>query len=315
MLSAIGWIALTLWDSIGQLPTSLGALRLDHIAIAGIPAMLSVYITAHIYFLVLSGIVPQTLSFHSVALPFFAAQVVRYLPGKVWGIIYIAQATAGWIPSRYTVRANIVQFTLMTFNSIVVATSVYAYYRKGILPALVTYAVLLLIVYGISITDLLQRAASLILRAHEYQRSNSNRVKNLLLLTLLQAEWLVYLTACKLILPGHISFGDSVIIATIYAVAWLAGALAIILPGGLFVREGSFLWLSGLLGYNAADMFLFSIFARILFTLCDVVCAVIGLALMRSPQMAQFDSMRGQNARPTTKDSLAPGKQEERVKE
>jgi hypothetical protein len=280
MIAAISWIALTLRDSIGQLPDSLGALRLVHIAIAVIPAIVSVFIAAYIYFLVLSGIVPINASFCSVALPFFAAQAVRYLPGRIWGIFYLAQATAEWIPARYAVRANIVHFALTTLNSIMVAISVYAYYCKGMMLALMTYTGLLLLVYLILKTDLLQRAAAIITRDHAWRSSNISR--SLLQLGLLQADWLFYVIACKLMLPGHFSSGDAVIITTIYAMAWLAGALAVILPGGLFVRESSFLWLSSLFGFNPADMFLFSIVTRILFTLSDVTCAAIGLGLMRA---------------------------------
>lgn len=279
MLAAIGWIAFTVRDSIDRLPASLGALQLAHIVSAGMPAVASVLIAAYMYFLVLSGIVPLTASLRTVVLPFLVAQAVRHLPGKIWGIVYLAQATTGLVAPRHAVKANIVHFSLTTLYSLAAAASVYVFYRTGAAPALMTYAVLLLILYLVLRSDLLQRSASLIMRDHEYQRSRTR--KDLAFLGLLQADWLFYVMVCALLLPAPFALGDSLIIAALYSVAWLAGALAVMLPGGLFVREGAFLWLSGLFGYDAADIFLFSLVARILLTLIDVACAVLGMVLMR----------------------------------
>jgi hypothetical protein len=276
-LSALIWIILALREYIGQVPASFAAVRASHLVLAALAAIVSVLVNAYVYFLVLCGVVPTRPPVRDGVVPFLGGQLVRYLPGKIWGMLYLTQATGEGIPARYVVRAGMVHLGLTLFHSVGVALCVYAYYSAGPRAALPALAALGLLVYGALRADVLHRASAFLLRDHHPVRSQDRR--DLLLLALLEMDWLFYLVACALMLPGRVGLEDSVVVAAAYAVAWLVGALAFILPGGLLVREGSFLWLSGQLGFPAADMFMFSVVARVLFTLADVVCAALGAAL------------------------------------
>lgn len=268
MLLALIWISLTIRNSLDQLSTSFVSLKWSSIALSFVPAITMIFITAYIYFLILSRSVPVP-SAQSVMKPFIASQVVRYLPGKIWGVFYQAQASSRWIPTRYTLKANIEHYILVNLNSIAVFISVFIYYREGIITALGVFAVCLILVF-------------LVLKRPLPFLHNRGDSKDLLILGLLQAEWLFYFIACVFILPSDYDIKSAMIISTSYAMAWLVGALAILLPSGLFVREASFIWITGLFGFNPVDMLIFSIVARTLFTLADIVSAFLSKILLQT---------------------------------
>lgn len=283
VLSAVAWISFTLWGSIGHLKTSLQTLEIRYVALSIIPAVLMVFITAYAYFLILSSMVSLIPAARTVMTPFITSQVVRYLPGRIWGIFYQVQVRDNSVQTHSVVKANVVHFILFTVNSVAVAVSAYVYYDNGITAGFITFATLISLVFLVLKTSLLQRIASLAARIsirEEQPRGVDSR--DLLILGLLQLEWLLYLMACVLMLPGHVNFTDALIIASNYVVAWLFGIIATVMPSGLIVREASFLWLCSLFSFGSADMLAFTIAARILFTFADLVAAALGVALLRA---------------------------------
>lgn len=288
ILSAAGWISFSLRDSTGYLKTSLQTLELQYLALSLIPAVLMVFITSYVYFLILAGFVPSIPPPRNVMVPFITSQVVRYLPGRLWGIVYQVQVRDNSVQTRSVVKANVVQFALFSLNSIAVAVSAYVYYDKGIVIGLITFAALMMLIFLVLRTSLLQRIASLMTRiAISEEQSRFVNNKDLLILGLLQLEWFLYFMACALILPGHVNFTDILIIASNYVVAWVVGIITTVLPSGLIVREASFIWLSSLFGFDPTDMFAFSIVARVIFTLADIVSATLGLALLREGRIVE----------------------------
>lgn len=284
MLSAGMWVSLSLGDNIGQLKDSAASLNLGYIAVSLIPAMISIFIAACIYYLLLSRITPNLPPIKFVMKSFVSSQVVRYLPGKVWGVFYQAQATAGLISARDTIKANIEHFLLVNINSIAVAIAVFTYYMEGIVTALSFFFIAEVFIFLNLRTSFLRRVVSVTSRLSGLDRepfySRRSNNKDMLILSLLQAEWLFYFIACVLILPAYFSIESAVVVATCYAIAWLIGALSIVLPSGLFVREASFIWLGSLLGFPLADLLAFSVVARILFTLADLASAALSNILL-----------------------------------
>lgn len=259
VISAILWVFIILRENAGKLTISMASLELKWIALSVVPAMISVFIATYIYYLVLSGIVLVPLSVRNIMTPFIVSQVVRYLPGKIWGIYYQI-VSSKQVSSHQTVKANIRHFALTNLNSFAIAASVFTYRHEGNWTALVVFVAV-------------QFSMFFFLTTYD-----SNR--GIQIFTLLQAEWLVYFFTCFLILPGYYGIGEVLFIATCYVIAWIGGALIVMLPGGLFVREASFIWLSGLFGFNPGDMLAFSIIARMLFTLADVACASLSVLFL-----------------------------------
>lgn len=287
ILTATIWIFLTIWHNIGQIISSFASLELGYVAVSFIPAIIAVFITAYVYFLILSKITTGLPPVQDVMTAFLTSQVVRYLPGKIWGVYYQMHALSGLTPMRHTLKAAIEHYLLVNLNSIAVALSVLTYYRKGVAAGVEVFIISVIVIFLILRISLLQRVSSEIGRLTATdnepfaQNRNDARIE-MRILGLLQAEWICYFMACIFILPGYFGVNNAIIIATSYAVAWLIGALAVVLPAGLFVREASFIWITGLFGFNPADMLIFGIVARTLFTLAEIISAALSMLLMRT---------------------------------
>jgi hypothetical protein len=283
--ASIGWISASLWGSLDQMSAAISSLELGGFLLSVLPAMASIFITSYLYCLVLARYVPDPPPFLHVVRPFMISQVVCHLPGKIWGVFYQANAMTEWVEAGDTVQANAEHYILQNYNSVVIALSVFGHFQWGTTVALGIYVSALFLLLLVLRNSLLSRMIAVIMRtvAGRKVRFNPCRGKdnNLLIIGLLQADWFFYLLMFAIILPANFSLQDTIVIGACYAIAGFIGAMTIILPSGVFVREASFLWIVGSLGFDPIEMFIFSIVARTLFTLVDVACATLALSLIR----------------------------------
>jgi len=210
--------------------------------------------------------------------------VVRYLPGKIWGIFYQVQATAKWISARYTINANIEHYALAQLNLIAVASGFSLYIFRGVIPALAVFFLVMTIELLVMRTHLVHRIMQVFsspLSANKEPLGiiESNN-KEVLILILFQAEWVLYILACAMILPEQYGAEDVIVVAISYTAAAFIGALAFVVPSGLIIREASFIWLSGLLGFEPADMLVFSISLRLIIMLSEIICSMFCMILL-----------------------------------
>ena len=283
--ASIGWISVRLWDGFDQISATVSSLEPSYLFLSLVPAMVSAFLSAYIYSLVLSRTVAEEPPLPHVMRHFIVSQVVRHLPGKIWGVFYQVNAMAKWVLGRATVQANFEHYALLNYNAIAIALSVFALLKYGMFVSLGVYSSTLLLLFVALKTDFLSLIMSIITKVFSGSKEPFERCikknNNLLIMSLLQVDWFFYLLTCLIILPAFTSLKDALIIGTCYAIAWFVGAMTIILPGGVVVREASFLWITGLFGFGPVEMFIFSIVARTLFTLADVLCALLAVSVVR----------------------------------
>lgn len=272
VLVSIGWISFALWESRGELPAFLSTIEPTRFAIAVFMIAIEFVIISYVYFLVLCGASNAGVRTSQVMMRYLISQVVRYLPGRVWGHLYLIQTMADVIPIMDVVKANIRHFLLITIYSVSIAAAVLAYNFHAPGVAVMLFAVTQVLIFAALRGSLL---------GWDYCGDiGSGRIPKILVF--LFVDWFVYFLACTFILPESSGVRDTVNISTCYAIAWLAGSLAVVVPGGLFVREASFIWLGALLGYGLSEMLTFGIAARILFTVAEVVCAALSVLFLSS---------------------------------
>jgi len=275
--SAMVWMFLLLRDSLDRLEVPIYLMNPADLVLSVFLLMVTAIIVSYVYFLLLGRVVPGTLPAMYVIAPYLTSQVVRYLPGKIWGVFYQVQAMSKLVHTGDTVKANIEQFALTNMNSIAVAACVYMYYGGMIGTALTVFAVAMTIMF------LFIRSSFLRLTISIFSRSTSSikesfvakkcKRKNALIFSLIQVEWIIYILACALLLPDNYYLNEVIIVSAIYAVATLIGGILLIIPSGIVVREASFIWLSSFLGFNVVDMFTFSIVFRIVDMVAETMCA------------------------------------------
>lgn len=275
--SATVWIFLMLRDSIGRLTVPIYFMNPADLVLSVFLLMVTAIVASYVYFLLLGRVVPGTLPAMNIIAPYLASQVVRYLPGKIWGVFYQVQATSKWVHTGDTVKANIEQFALSYMNSIAIAACLYMYYSKGVGTALAVLAVAMIIMFLFLRSSVLHFAISIFSRSpsainESFTVKKCNR-KYGLVLFLFQVEWIIYVLACAMILPENYYLSEVVIVSVIYVVASLIGWIAFMIPSGIVVREASFIWLSSLFGFDAVDMFAFGVVFRIVNMIAEILCA------------------------------------------
>jgi hypothetical protein len=294
VLSGLIFLVFSLRNSTDQLMTTIMLIKPGYLLLSLIITVITLIIFAYAYFLILSRTVPVGLSPLNVIIPWIFSQVVRYLPGKIWGIFYQVQATAKWIPARYTIKANIEQYALSQLNLIAVASGAYIYFYRGIISALAVFTSVLLIEFLVMRKHVVHRIMHIVpsllsINKESFRVPESNK-KEVLILCLFQAEWVLHILVCAMILPKHFGAEEVIIVAISYTAAASIGALAFVIPSGLIIREASFIWLGGLLGFEPADMFVFSIALRLIIMSSEIICVMLGVILLG------FKPLRGKHA-------------------
>ena len=207
--AAVGWIAHRLWDGFDEVLAAISSLEPGFLLLSIVPAMISVFIAAYLYFLVLARSVPKPPPLAHVMGHFIISQVVRHLPGKIWGVFYQANAMTKWVEARATVQANIEHYALMNYNSIAMAISVFALFQYGTTVAMVIFSVALLLLFVALRLSLLKRIVSIIIKITTRSKESMDRSienkHNLLIVALLQVDWFFYFLTCLIILPAYFS--------------------------------------------------------------------------------------------------------------
>lgn len=264
---------------MGQLAVPIYVINPANLVLSVFLLMVTATVVSYVYFLLLGRVVPGILPAMNVIAPYLTSQVVRYLPGKIWGIFYQVQAMSELVHTGDTVKANIEQYALSNMNSIAVAACLYMYYSLGVGTALTALAVAMAIMFLFIRSSLLHLTISTFLRTpssiNESFVVKKCKRKDVLIFSLFQVEWIIYILACALILPENYYLNEIIIVSVIYAVAALIGGALFMIPSGIVVREASFIWLSSLFGFDVADMFTFSIVFRIVDMVAEIMCAFL----------------------------------------
>lgn len=223
---------------------------------------------------------------------FFAGQIVSYLPGRLLGTAYLINETQKIIPALTMIRINIeLILTIMLFNTSL-AMVILAYYLVGLKTAAIlgTLGLILFVVYHrINMFDyILHMAAKIlpkkfsekILKAKTHRPFDYKTIG--VMLVVFAIHWAAYLKAwlclknAFVMLEGHAVF----LLAAAYSISWFIGFITMVTPGGLGVREVSFVLLVSEYLPKQTASFL-SVFLRIWLILVDIILFLVSLAVVK----------------------------------
>ena len=198
-----------------------------------------------------------------VILMYLLSQPLKYLPGRVWAMLYQARQMAHTIGTPAAIAASLTHMVLSLCGCLLVYGL-----AMGRSPWLLLAGVLAIALWlhhgGIA------RYWS---RSEPCKKVHPAQISAIALLILM--EWFWYLIACNLFInfPDQ-SWHSVVTVGAIYAVAWLIGSLVAIVPGGLIVREGAFVTMASAATSMSADQVLmFAGVARLVFSCAEAVSA------------------------------------------
>jgi hypothetical protein len=282
VVAAGAWLGHALWRHAGELAASAASLAPERLVLALLPGLAARTLSALTYYLILARIAPGLPSFRHLVTPYFASQVVRYLPGKVWSVFYQVGSFARWVRGRDVWEANLLEFAVGNTNSLLVALCVLVHFAGASAAALGLFALACACVYGALRRSLFGRVLAFgsgqMLRG-DREAAERGGAHSGAITASLELEWLVFFAAFALLVPPGTGLTDAMTLAALYTVAWIAGFLAFVLPDGWVVREASFVWLGSQLGYAASELLVLSLVARVFFVVLDLV-AVLASALV-----------------------------------
>ncbi|MDM7991986.1 MAG: hypothetical protein QUS11_01600 [Candidatus Fermentibacter sp.] len=224
---------------------------------------------------------------------FFTGQIVRYLPGRFWGVVYQYNAAKETVGAGPLVRSNIDLMVLSTTAALLVSAAlILAPIWSGIaVPGLLM--VLFLIILVLFRNDYLlpvRKVSEKLLHEGSRIRSAIDGVsgrslpagKCLLLFIVTVSGWAFYILAWHFLLKSwaHTSGLDALQMCATYTVSWLAGYLALITPGGIGIRELVFLETAGFVS-NRNELVLVSVIVRLWLMCVDVLLFLVFLGLGR----------------------------------
>ena len=256
ILAGTIWVIIIFVNEIDVLRTGFEVKSVSWLIYTFIAGIIGLLLTVPVFRILLCFYSNLPISYLYAARLLFAAQILRHLPGRIWGMVYLVNETRITIPPVAMIRANI-DFMLY---SMVFCLLVSAFLIVGVAvdPAVAT----ILVVFGISIVAAALRKdwmGKLILfvfkfapaRAAKYAEAVKPHeplpwIKVGILMVLFVLVWCVYLSIWWALTKTFRALEDINIwlLCASYMIAWVGGYLAMITPGGLGVREASFIALA-----------------------------------------------------------------------
>jgi uncharacterized membrane protein YbhN (UPF0104 family) len=194
----------------------------------------------------------QSIAVAQAARMLFVAQILRHIPGRIWGVMYLVNETHTRIPAASMVRANI-DFVMYSMSmNVLVAASLYVAVTQS------TIAATLLVIAGFAVLTFALRHDWIGYLTGFIARIMPSRAKTFTDAVAAQGRlswrtaigiaaafalaWCCFLSIWWA-LPRVFAVLEGVdiwLLCAAYSLAWVVGYLAMITPGGLGVREAGF---------------------------------------------------------------------------
>jgi hypothetical protein len=215
----------------------------------------------------------QALVFRAYSL----SQIVRYLPGKVWGVVYEAAQLA----PRFSARAVLVTTAIQMLNTNLLALGVVGAVIASMLLGqawpLLGVAAAALVVELLHRSPLLEKRLMALMQRWRRTPALDQAVEPgpapLTATAILLGEWVAYFALWLVLVP------DGAVLAlqwgTWYASATLLALFALAVPGGIAVREALFVYLGSSADADTTRLVVLGVLLRVILTLGEVAAVAV----------------------------------------
>jgi len=211
----------------------------------------------------------------------FGGQVAKYVPGKVWALVYQGTLKSSDMPMGNIVQGNIV-VTALGVLSVVAASTALLLQEWSTVAAVAVLALGAFVAVYLMSSDHLYRIVQRLSRLSKKTELTSHvAVPDYALLTKIGVYVgliVTYVLSNVFLLYSFFEFElAEVLRLTAYlGIAWLAGVVVAVTPSGLGVREAAFVGIGYLTGENSFEVFAsIAIVARAIQILQDLLSAAV----------------------------------------
>jgi hypothetical protein len=290
----IVWVVFIAAKELPELSSTARVANWTLLALSLIIGVGAQFVIAAIFRILVGQHNQTSISFIYAARLTFVAQILRHIPGRIWGVVYLVSVARGHIATAAMIRANIDLMLLSLAFSLLVAAALTIDSFYGPWAATGFFSCGLLIAVTAIRSDVIQRtmtlATSVIPRLREKLMkavASHHRLSwrgALQIAVAFVVVWVLYLAVwwmLPIIFPvlGH---ADIWLLCAAYLAAWVIGYLAMVTPGGLGVREAGFIAFSSPLESLATLTFL-ALFIRIWQIVVEMVVFLM-FAMLKSQE-------------------------------
>ena len=274
MAAGVVWIVVIFVRESADLRVDFAIDSLGWLGYTVVAGCLALLLTVPIFKVMLETHSGQDVSTAYAARLLFVAQILRNLPGRFWGVMYLVNETQNRFAARSMVRANVdymlysMAFNLLMATFLLLAVTVDV--RLALIAAGAGIALLALTVH-INVVGRLAARFSRLLQARLPKftggSADAPRLGWHLAITvssLFVAVWLCYLSvwwALPEVFPVLRDVNIWLLCAS-YSLAWVLGYLTMITPAGLGVREAGFFALAAPL-MSLPELTFLAVFVRL----------------------------------------------------
>lgn len=281
-IAAIAWVVFILWETWPQAKESLYTLEIKWLMLTLAGTTIGGYLLFEGFLQLFRFIHPNKYSRLQLAHLFFTGQLMKHLPGRVWGITYQASRAQQASLTEWAV-VNVIFMLLAMFFSVTVAilfflSSVSKVYAIAFLFLLIFLYYLLWHSLSINLAikllgNLKFKAAKNIALALQHY-SNISIADKTKIAGIFIASWLFYYLGWGFFGTGwpQLTFTDGLMLCALYTLAWFVGYISFVTPSGAGVREVSFLYLASSFPIDAVAAMI--ILGRLLLLFSDFILGV-----------------------------------------
>ncbi len=277
VLSVI-WIISLLIKDYQQIGWIITQSSLFFILISILVGTVSLAHNALIFYLLINNKQATGIAIPTTCALYFNSQIIRHLPGRIWGVVYqLTHAAMEQTSKASIIRANI-EHSLLSLTSSGLFFFLFIYFRSA--PNIVVVSILsyYAAAYFLWTSKSPATLASSFLRKLKLRRVSEQitfepltptTATGILLANF--SSWLFYIVAWYYLLGSYIDFNinQSTLVLASYSGAWVVGFLSLITPSGIGIRESSFIFFSSGLDSPERIVF-FAIIARIWLIIIDL---------------------------------------------
>lgn len=223
-----------------------------------------------------------------IASAYAAGQIVRYVPGKVFGVMFQVGALRGSVLPGSVLAALLVQAAHdFAWTFVFCGAVVWALVVRSAWPLLLLLPAVagLHMVHRCALSFRAIRGVPLLARhlppaSDASQTGTPSRaagmtlVQSMVWLPMLAGAWFAFLP----LFGAH----GSLLAALLYIAAAVLSLLAVVVPSGLVVREATYVWLGGLVALPPDKLLFAAVATRLGMTAAELLLAIAVIALARA---------------------------------
>lgn len=275
--AALGFLGYYGWQNWPDVAAVLGQFGPTNIIFALVFVAASLLCKAWVNTILMRELLHTDLPSGQLLHSYTQSQIVKYIPGKIWGIMFQASTLGDNARKTDVWVVNLYQFLIMNAAVVLVFVATVPFLQQldvSIRASIVGLVVLTVILFRANFGRLLRLIKVDESTFHKYGRLLSRPVL-LRVSALIAIDWFFYLGMWYALALGQMSFATVTVMAINYATASVVGFVVFFLPSGLIAREAAFIAFGRALGDAMTTLLTYSVVIRLLFLLGDFLLVVL----------------------------------------